>query len=238
MDCAQCHGYCCKKAQVNVNVIDVAKILHVLGEYEFFHPNPRNKSFGIITSKGKDIIKIEEVLEYPHWHPEANLINPCHFLNEEGLCNIHDPLVSLESNLGRILIRMGLTLKAKPMICRQHPLFYDYFKNEVRKYNPCTQFIKSVKITDESVSSESNIVGDLQQALYDYYKITNNKYLMLELAQHLVTWKRKNPIKAFIKKLDKLRFSKGLCEERISDSYPNIYNIFLNPKSTTIKAHQ
>jgi len=187
--------------------------------YDYKRINIPDRGFGDITHENKTV-----------WAPNCYIT--CFLLNKKNECVVQEKTIPEESGLGRTLIKLNYSLRVKTVVCRQHPLFYDYESKQVKEYSPC-HIIKSENekiITDKGlISRKSGVIGDLQEALYDYWKLTN-KYLIIELAENLIKWKKKNPVKAFLRKLNELKSVKEISEKRINNSYATLNNLLSNTK--------
>ncbi|MFA5406081.1 MAG: hypothetical protein WC307_01880 [Candidatus Nanoarchaeia archaeon] len=229
MNCNKC-GKCCENENttINVNVLDLTKILEILDNYEFKGHQKKNRGFGEIKKNNQTIVIIREepFINYKgKWSfvPQAYLAKPCPFI-KENLCAHHNKKISNE--LTNKLKVYDYNNDQKIKICQDHPKFFDYEDKIVKQYVPCSQLEKTIIINDNTIKKESELIGDLQEVLYDYWKITND-YPILLIAEKMIKNKR-DPIKPFIRKLNELKRHNGISEENIRNSYVTVNNLLNN----------
>ncbi len=249
MTCKKC-GRCCEdeNTTINVNVLDLAKVIEDLGDYDYKKFHAKNRGFGEIKKDGKTIVIIAEepikkikrkddkIIAVWSFIPQAYLAKPCPY-HDKGLCNLHGEKISDELSVK--LKRYNYNNGKKIKICGDHPIFLDYEDGLVKQYEPCCQLEKTIIVTDQTVinkiKTESKLIIELQGMLYDYWKITNN-YPILSLAEKILN-NKKDPIKPFIRKLNELKRTKGISEENINNSYTTINNLLTNTNRAAIKEY-
>ncbi len=184
VDCENCYKNCCKHSIVNINALDLAKILHTIKDYEFRDVTIKKRGFGAIYYKGKPLIIINE----PLIGPDIHLRPPCRFLNNKGLCSLHDLLINNDSVLGKKLEKRKAPMNIKPMICRHHPYFYDTETGTVMKFKHCNEIELGVEKTSfekKEMIMEMMIAEKTQTLLHNEWKKTRN-YPIVRLAETMI----------------------------------------------------
>ncbi len=197
-DCSKCKDKCCKHAEIKLTVLDLAKILHSLKDYEFC-TTKFQRGFGYIRHDDKQVILINEYNSWCQPNPGAYLKGECKFLDENELCTLHDLRVNEDSNLGIRLRKYRASLKVKPSVCRAHPYFYDAEKDIVKKYRNCQEMdfineLTAIITENKEVLEEGRKIWNMDELLNNYY-IKKDKYPIVKIAERMIKWKKKEPLK-------------------------------------------
>lgn len=167
-DCANCKDNCCLKAQVDITVFDLAKIIYFLEKDLVFKES--TKGFGVLYYNNKRLIIIEEGEK-----PEVFIEPPCKLLDDKLKCGLHDKAVPPESFLGKILKSNNQPLYAKPFTCGKHPYGYDIATDSVKRLADCSDF-------------DSELINISEDKNYLIEALTSAVYEQVILKYH---WKRK-----------------------------------------------
>jgi len=203
-NCKICNDKCCKKASIMLNTVDLAKILYAFKDckYKALSSGP---DFGAIYYKKNAIAKfrISKISLLPCI--ETYMPAPCKFFNDNELCDLHDLVVDEDSKLGKWLEKYKLPKEVKPMICRHHPYFYDPRTDTVKKLKVCQKFdkkdiIEAVACENKDLQKEARTISNIEALLLVYWRMMNENRVMW-LAEALINWKRKDPIKYLENKL-------------------------------------
>lgn len=172
-DCLTCKNVCCLHAEISLNIFDAAKLLEYFPNYKIAQLNGcSNTNLDIFVNN----IKIFEIRDNA---PRIRLPIRCNFLNTSNLCEIHFQKISLESPLAKMLQEFGIPLNIKPMICRQHPIFFEPNENCLKEYENCEleKFAKSNRIENNKDSLDESVL------------ICRSYYLLYEkLQQGMAIW--------------------------------------------------
>ncbi|MBD3311904.1 hypothetical protein GF352_00370 [archaeon] len=156
-DCAKCKDNCCLRAQVNITVFDLAKIIHLLEKDLVFKESGRG--FGTIYYNNKKLIVIKEKET-----PEVFIEPPCKLLNNELKCTLHERIIPTDSFLGKILKSNNQPLYAKPFTCGKHPYGYDIVTDSIKRLADCSDFDSELVSIDED---KDYIIEALTSAVYE-----------------------------------------------------------------------
>jgi hypothetical protein len=182
-DCLTCKDVCCVHAEISLNIFDAAKLLA-------FFPCYKIKSLSGDNNLNLDIYWNNQIIfEIRDKAPRLRLPNKCNFLNEINLCNIHNNIIEQTSPLGILLQQLGVPLYVKPMICRQHPIYYELGEKCLREYDDCELHKNNPShvITDHFTEKcESELVCRSYYALYD--KLEHGDHIW-DLIQQLIAGK-------------------------------------------------